>query len=415
MAGDERRPMKPSEMAALLRPRRPALNPTTRRLAKCVTVDDLRKKALRRLPRAVFDYVDGAAEDEVTATRNVAAFGSFELVPRVLRDVSEPELATTIAGTPSALPLVLAPTGFTRMMHHEGELAVGRAAARAGLPYVLSTMGTTSIERLAAGATGPLWFQLYTWRDRGLAKELMGRAGAAGYQALMVTVDVPVQGGRERDVRNGLTIPPAISLRTFLDGARRPHWWWRFLTTRALTFENITDRAAKPGALHELINTQFDPAVSWRDLDWMLETWNGPLVLKGVLAVDDARQAASAGVQAIVVSNHGGRQLDHVPTTIDVLPSIVDAVGDDVEVLLDSGIRRGSDIVKALALGARACLVGRAYLYGLGAAGERGVDHAIDVLRTELRRAVQLTGARSLVELDRSFVHRRGDARSDSP
>src|SRR5262249_32691105 len=282
-----------------------------------------------------------------------------------------------------------------RMTHHDGELAVARAAGRAGLPYTLSTMGTRSIERVAAVATAPLWFQLYVWRDRGLVKELLERAHAAGYRVLLLTVDVPVPGAARRDHRRGLPIPPALTLRTIAGGARHPHWWWRFLTSNAITFETVGEGTPEPMGVMAQIAAQFDPTVTWSDLEWMRDIWGGAFAIKGVLAVEDARRAADAGLTGIVVSNHGGRQLDHVPATIEVLPRIVDAVGDRMEVLLDSGIRRGHDVVTALALGARACLVGRAYLYGLGAAGERGVDHALGLLREELRRSMQLVGARS--------------------
>jgi L-lactate dehydrogenase (cytochrome) len=325
-------------------------------------------------------------------------------MPRVLRDVDDVDLATTVLGAPSSLPLALAPTGFTRMTHHEGELAVARSAQRAGIPYTLSTMGTRSIERVAAVSSGSLWFQLYVWRDRGLAKELIERAKAADYHALLLTVDVPVPGARERDLRNGLTIPPSLGLRTFLEGARHPHWWWSFLTRDVVGFECVSDRAANPSGVMALLAEQFDPSVTWDDLDWILQAWDGPFVLKGIVDPGDARRAADAGVTGIVVSNHGGRQLDRGPATIAALPAVVDAVGDRVEVLFDSGIRRGRDILIALALGARACLVGRAYLYGLGTAGERGVDRAIELLTGELRRSMQLVGARTVSELDPSMV-----------
>ena len=355
----------------------------------------------------MFDYIDGGAEDEITLQRNAGAFDDLVLTPRVLRDVDDVDLSTTILGSESSLPFALAPTGFTRMTHHEGELAVARAAGRARIPYTLSTMGTRSIERVASVASGPLWFQLYVWRDRGLAKELIERARAAGYDALLLTVDVPVPGARERDLRNGLTIPPSLGVRTFFEGARHPHWWWRFLTGDVLSFESVSDRAAKPSGVMAFLAEQFDPSVTWDDLEWMLQAWNGPFVLKGVVDPDDARRAADAGVTGIVVSNHGGRQLDRGPATIDALPGIVDAVGDRLEVLFDSGIRRGGDIVTALALGARACLIGRAYLYGLGTAGEAGVDKAIELLAAELRRSMQLVGARTVRDLEPSIVTRR--------
>jgi L-lactate dehydrogenase (cytochrome) len=294
------------------------------------------------------------------------------------------------------------------MAHHEGELAAARAAARAGIPFTLSTVGTRSIERVAADAPGPHWFQLYLWRDRGLAKELIERARAARFDALMLTVDVPVPGSRERDLRSGLTIPPALGLRTFLDGARHPHWWWRLFTRDAITFENVSDRAATPSGVMEFLAAQFDPSVEWDDLDWIRDAWDGPFAVKGILGAEDARRAADAGVDGIVVSNHGGRQLDEVPAAIEALPLIVDAVGDRVEVIVDSGIRRGRDIVKALALGARGCMVGRAFLYGLATGGERGVDAAIAMLRNEIRRALQLVGARTIADLEPSMVQRRG-------
>ena len=356
----------------------------------------------------MFDYIDGGAEDEVTLRRNTECFAGFELLPRVLRDVDDADLSTKVLGQHVPLPFALAPTGFTRMAHHEGEVAVARAAARAGVPYTLSTMGTRSIERIAAESSGPKWFQLYVWRDRGLARELIARAREAKFDALMLTVDVPVPGSRERDLRNGLTIPPTLGLRTFLDGARHPHWWWRFVTGDVITFENVSERAATPSGVMAFLAAQFDPSVEWHDVEWIREAWGGPFIVKGIMDADDARQAAAAGVDAIAVSNHGGRQLDDSPATIEVLPRVLDAVGDDVEVILDSGIRRGRDIVKALALGARACMIGRAYLYGLGTGGERGVETAITILRDEIRRAMQLVGARTVADLDRSMVQRRG-------
>lgn len=399
--------MKPADIAALLHPRRPELAAADR-LRHRVNVEDLRRAARRRMPRAVFDYVEGGAEDEVTLRRNREGFSDLELVPRTLRDVDAVDLSTDILGCRSSLPVALSPTGFTRMMHRDGELGVARSAARAGIPYTLSTMGTTSIEDVAAVSAGPLWFQLYVWRDRGLGRELIDRAKRAGCRALMLTVDTPVTGARERDLRNGLTIPPALSLRTFVDGARRPAWWWGLLTGEPMTFANVSHVAAEPTGVMAFVARQFDPTVTWDDIAWMVEAWDGPFVVKGVLSAEDARRAAALGVNGVVVSNHGGRQLDHARAPIEALTEVVDAVGGDLEVLVDSGFRRGTDIAKALAVGARAAMIGRPYLYGLGAAGEAGVDRTIAILAEELRRTMQLLGATSVADLDRTVLrHRR--------
>ena len=359
--------------------------------------------ARRRVPRAVFDYVDGGAEEEVSLRRDRAAFERVEFQPRVLRDVANVNTATTILGRPATLPLVLAPTGFTRLMHHEGEAAVARAAARVGLPYALTTMSTVSIEDVASAAgDATTWFQFYVWRDRGLSQELVDRARAAGYHALVLTVDVPVPGRRLRDARNGFTIPPALSARTVLDTARHPAWWLNLLTTEPLSFASLA--AGAPDALASIVADMFDPRVTFDDLAWMREAWPGPLVIKGIQSVEDARQAADLGVEAIVVSNHGGRQLDRAPTPIELLPRVADAVADRTEVLLDTGVRTGSDVVAAVAMGAKACLIGRAYLYGLMVGGQRGVERAVEILSEELIRTMQLLGVDDADDLDRSHA-----------
>jgi len=388
--GTERRLPRWSELRPLLRPRPVQLDPTQRRLSRALTIDDLRTAARRRTPRAVFDYTDGAAEAETSLRRAREAFERVEFRPRVLRDVTAVDTTTSVLGRPAALPLALAPTGFTRMMHHQGERAVVRVAEQAGIPYALSTLGTTSIEDVAAAAPGARrWFQLYVWRDRGAGKELVERAQAAGYEALILTVDVPVAGARLRDVRNGLTIPPSLTLRTVVDAATHPAWWLNLLTTEPLEFATLT---SWEGTVAELINQMFDPSLTVRDVEWLRETWSGPLVVKGIQHVDDARMVVDAGADAIVVSNHGGRQLDRAPTPLEVLPEMVEAVGDRAEVLLDGGVRSGADVVAAVALGARACLIGRAYLYGLMAGGERGVRRAVDILAGEIVRTLQLVG-----------------------
>ena len=381
------------------------LSPVERRLASAATVWDLRSVAHRHVPRAVFDYTDGAAESETSLQRSRDAYARVEFVPSVLRDVSQVDTTTTILGRPSALPLVFAPTGFTRLMHHDGEPAVGRVAGRLGIPYALSTLGTTSPEDLAAAAPETdRWFQLYIWNDRDAVRELIRRARASGFRALILTVDTPVAGARLRDVHNGFTIPPTLSVRTVLDIALHPGWWFNLLTTEPLRFAVFTETE---GTVADLINRVFDPTITIGDLAWMRDDWDGPIVVKGIQTVEDACLVVDAGADAIVISNHGGRQLDRAPTPLEQLPAIVAAVGDRAEVYIDGGILNGADIVAAIASGARAALVGRAYLYGLMAGGERGVDRAADILRTELVRTMQLLGVRSLAELGPERVRLR--------
>ena len=372
-------------------------SPVERRLAAAATIWDLRSLARRRVPRAVFDYVDGAAESETSLRRSREAFARIEFVPSVLRDVSAADLSTTILGRHAALPLVFAPTGFTRLMNHEGEPAVARVAGRLGIPYALSTLGTTSPEDLAAAAPDTeRWFQLYLWNDRDAGVELVRRARAAGFSALILTVDVPVAGARLRDVHNGFTIPPTLSLRTLLDIARRPGWWFNLLTTEPLRFAAFSETQ---GTVADLINRVFDPTITIADLGWLRDAWDGPIVIKGIQTVEDAERVVDAGANAIVVSNHGGRQLDRAPTPLEQLPAIVAAVGERTEVYVDGGVLSGADIVAGVALGARAVLVGRAYLYGLMAGGERGVERAADLLRTEALRTMRLLGVTDVAGL----------------
>jgi L-lactate dehydrogenase (cytochrome) len=384
------------------------LDPVARRLRRAADVADLRRLAKRRLPRGVFDYIDGGAEDEITMRANTAAFQRIGFKPRVLKGVGTVDPSTTLLGEHLAFPLVLAPTGFPRIADPEGELAVARSADRAGVPYTLSTLGTRSIEEVAAVSTGRLWFQVYAWRDRGLVKEMIDRAASAGFEALMLTVDTVVQGRRERDVRRGFTLPPTLGVDTLLDGLLHPSWTWRFLDAEPIRFANVAGKdvgdGSDPVSLADYINTQFDPSLSWRDVEWLQDVWSGPIVIKGIQTVDDARLAADAGVAAIALSNHGGRQLDGAPATVDLVAPVVDAVGDRIEVICDGGVRRGADIVKALALGARACMAGRAHFYALGAGGERGVDHVLRLLDSDVRRTMALVGARTVGELTRDLV-----------
>ena len=395
-------------LRSVLRFRRRARTRAERLRAEAVNIDDLRRLALRRLPNGVFNYIDGGAEDEVTMRANREAFRRWNFAPRVLRDMSQVDTSTTLLGRRLPFPLVLAPAGFTRMPDPDGELAVARAAARAGIPYCLSTVATRSIEEVAAAADGCHWFQLYPLRDRELTRDLVQRAADAGYQAMMPTVDMAVSGRRERDVRRGFTLPPQIGLGTILDGIRHPGWTWRFIRSEPIVFSNVLGRSASDGttpvALADFINTQFDPGFSWRDVAWLRDAWQGSLVIKGIQTVADARIAADHGCDAIVLSNHGGRQLDGAPPALDLVAPVADAVGDRIALICDGGVRRGGDIVKALALGADACMAGRAYLYGLGAGGEAGVDYAISLLAEEMSRTMALIGCASVAEIGRAHV-----------
>jgi L-lactate dehydrogenase (cytochrome) len=385
----------------------------SRALHRCFSIADLRRLARRRLPRAAFDYLDGGADDEVTLAHNSTAFADWQLVPRVLRDISTVDLSTTLLGKRIALPILFSPTGMPRLFHHDGEFALARAAARAGTIFTLSTVGSLSIEDVAAVSDARKWFQIYVLRDRDIVRDFMRRCRAGGYEALCLTVDVPVAGRRERDLHNGLAIPPRISVRTALDALGRPRWLWHYLTMPRVTLEvlkNYSAEGADMGSVIEFINGQFDSAVTWDDAAWMIREWGGPFAIKGILSAADAVQAVELGASVIVVSNHGGRQLDHAPAPIEVLPEIVAAVAGRAEVILDGGIRRGTDVIKALALGARACMIGRPALFGLAAGGEAGVDHALDLLRSEIERDLKLLGCASVAALGPEYLRRRDGA-----
>ncbi len=396
-------------LRSVVRFQRLETDPIQRRLARAASVADLRRIAKRRLPGGVFDYIDGGAEDERTLTANQRAFAQTTFRPRVLRGIGKVDIGSSLLGRPLAYPLVLAPTGFTRIADPQGELAVARAAAQAGLPYTLSTLSTRSIEEVRAVSDGRLWFQVYAWRDRGLVREMAERAAAAGYEALVLTVDTAVLGRRERDVRRGFSLPPTVGPSTLIDGALHPGWTWAFVRSEPIRFANVVGRevgdGASPVALSDYINTQFDPGLAWSDIDWLRSIWDGPIVVKGIQTVDDALLAAERGVDAIALSNHGGRQLDGAPAILPLVGPVADAVGGRVDIICDGGVRRGSDIVKALAAGATAAMAGRAYLYGLGAAGERGVQQVLQWFRSDMTRTMSLLGASAVSELERSLLN----------
>jgi L-lactate dehydrogenase (cytochrome) len=371
------------------------------RVRRCGSIAELRACARRQVPRPVFDFADGAAMDEVTAQANVEDLERLRILPRPLIDVEELDLGVSVLGRRVAVPWLGAPTGLTGLQHVRGELAVANACAEAGTVYIASTMGSYAIEEIRAASDGPLWFQLYVFRDRGIVGDLLDRAREARCEALVLTVDTPRLGSRERDRRNGFTIPPRVTARSLVEGARRPTWTRAFLREGRLGPGNLAGGRAAGVAEFAL---QIDPTLSWRDLAWVREQWDGPVVVKGVLHPDDACLAVELGAQAVVVSNHGGRQLDGAASTISALPGVLDAVGDGAEVYFDGGVRRGADVLKAVALGARAVLLGRALLYGLGAGGDTGVARALAILRGELELALALAGCPAVERLDRSWL-----------
>ncbi|HEY7052770.1 MAG TPA: alpha-hydroxy acid oxidase [Mycobacterium sp.] len=393
----DRRLPRPRDFAPLIRFKRPERSRRARRLAAALTIEDLRTIARRRTPKAAFDYTEGAAEAEISLARARQAFRDIEFHPEILRDVSQVRTGWEVLGAPVALPFGIAPTGFTRMMQTEGETAGASAAAAAGIPFALSTLGTTSIENVkTVNPHGRNWFQLYMWRDRDASMALVERAARAGFDTMLATVDVPVAGARLRDTRNGMSIPPALTLRTVFDAMWRPWWWFDLFTTEPLSFASF-DRW--PGTVAELLDTMFDPTVTFDDLAWIKSRWPGKFVVKGIQTVEDARRVVDLGVDGIVLSNHGGRQLDRATVPFLLLPRIAAEFGKDVEILMDTGIMSGADVVAAVALGARFTLVGRAYLYGLMAGGRAGVDRVIEILSSELVRTMKLLGVTCLEEL----------------
>ena len=377
---------------------RPRFDRTQALLDRCASVADVRALARRRVPRAVFDYTDGAAgQDEASLRRARHAFSRVEFQPRVLQDVRSVDMSTSILGERAALPLIFSPTGFTRMMHYAGEPAVARVAERIGVPYGLSTLGTTSIEELAAAVPGARrWFQLYLMTDRGYGVELVDRAQSAGYDTIILTVDTPVAGRRHRDVRNGLTIPPQLTARTLADMAVHPRWWLNLLTTEPLSFATLT---STEGTVADLIGRVFDPGITIADLDWLRSVWPGRLVVKGIQTVDDAVLVADHGADAVILSTHGGRQLERAPVPFEILPRVREALDPRVEVVIDGGVLSGADVVAALCQGATAVGVGRAYLYGLMAGGEAGVQRVADLLAEEIASTMALLGRTSIAAL----------------
>ena len=398
----ERQVPKPAEIFELMKFKKPELDGRKRRLDAALTIYDLRAIAKRRTPTAAFDYTDGAAEGELSLARARQAFEDVEFRPSILHDVSHADASTTIFGGPSSLPFGIAPTGFTRLMQTEGETAGASAAGAAGIPFTLSTLGTTSIEGVrAANPTGRNWFQLYVMRDRSVSYGLVERAAAAGFDTLFFTVDTPIAGARLRDKRNGFSIPPQLTPRTIVNAIPRPWWWWDFLTTPKLEFASLSSTG---GTVGELLDSAMDPTISFDDLKIIREMWPGKLAIKGVQNVEDAKKLAGLGVDGIVLSNHGGRQLDRAPIPFHLLPSVVREVGRDVEIVVDTGIMNGADIIASIALGARFTLVGRAYLYGLMAGGRAGVDRAIAILSDQLIRTMKLLQVSSLEELTPAHV-----------
>ena len=398
----KRRLPAPKDLLQLIRFRRFTWNGRARRLNGAYTIYDLREIAKRRTPKAPFDYTDGGADKEISLARARQAFEDIEFQPRVLRDVSEVDLSVEVLGKRVEMPVGIAPTGFTRMMHTEGEIAGCTAAEAAGVPFSLSTMGTRSIEEVAeASPGGRNWFQLYMWKDRERSMALIQRAKNSGFDALMLTVDVPVAGERLRDKYNGMTIPPSLTAKTILNAIPRPEWWMNFLTTDALKFASLD---SWNGTVAELLDHMFDPTVDFDDLKWIKEQWSGKLIVKGIQSVEDAKRVASLGADAIVLSNHGGRQLDRAPVPFLLLPEVKRELRSEVEIMVDTGIMHGADIIASIAQGASFTLIGRAYLYGLMAGGREGVDKTLEILRGQMIRTMKLLGVKSLDELEPGHV-----------
>ena len=398
----KRRFPNPRELAPLMKFKTPELNGKKRRLDSALTIYDLKNIANRRTPKAAFDYTDGAAEFELSLSRARQAFEDVEFHPDILKPAASVDTSVEILGGASSLPFGIAPTGFTRLMHTEGEIAGATAASRAGIPFTLSTLGTTSIEDVkAANPDGRNWFQLYVMKDREISYGLAKRAAEAGFDTLMFTVDTPVAGARLRDKRNGFSIPPQLSLSTVMNAIPRPWWWWDFLTTPPLEFASLSSTG---GTVGELLDSAMDPTISYEDLNIIRSIWPGKLVVKGVQNVSDSKKLVDLGVDGIILSNHGGRQLDRAPIPFHLLPKVVKEVGKDATVMIDTGIMNGADIVASIALGAKFTLVGRAYLYGLMAGGEQGVSKMISILKGEIERTMKLLGVSHLDELEPGHV-----------
>lgn len=388
----------------------------TGKLDRLLNVADFRKQARRRMPRPIYAYLDGGAEDECTLDRNRLAFDEYGLLPSALNDVRMPMPATTIMGTASDWPFVVAPTGMPGLFHPDAEGGLARAAADAGIIYCLSTMASMSIEAVAAATSAPKFFQLYIFRDRSITRELIQRARLAGYQGLILTVDIQVPANRERDKRSGLVIPPKPRPSTLLAMARRPAWCWDVLVRQPVKLANFEGRRADPGStLLQFINDQFDPASTWRDVEWVCAEWGGPVAIKGLLSPVDVALARDAGAQAVILSNHGGRQLDGAVAPLEMLSRACDAADGKTEIILDGGVRRGSDMIKALCLGASACMAGRPGLYGLATAGYAGAARVFDLLRREFIRDLQMMGATRIAQLDRSGIMTRRAAQTVPP
>lgn len=393
---------KPSELLEFMQFKKPSLDFAGNRLQSALTIYDLRRIAKRRTPAAAFDYTDGAAEGELSMTRARQAFEDIEFHPGILTDVSTVDTTTKVLGGTSALPFGIAPTGFTRLMQTEGEIAGSGAAGAAGIPFTLSTLGTTSIEDVRrVNPNGRLWFQLYVMRQREISYGLVERAAKAGYDTLFFTVDTPIAGARLRDKRNGFSIPPQLSLKTVANAIPRPWWWYDFLTTPKLEFASLSSTG---GTVGELLDAAMDPSINYEDLKEIRELWPGKIVIKGVQNVEDSKKLADLGVDGILLSNHGGRQLDRAPVPFHLLPEVVREVGKDTEVMVDTGIMNGADVVASLALGAKFTLIGRAYLYGLMAGGRRGVNRTIEILSEEVRRTMRLLQVSCVEELEPKHV-----------